>query len=709
MNSFATHIKEINVEGIKNLQLLTFAGDIELIGTEENIIKIEIFASVRSWMTLFLNSERLDSIDSEINPVSIETIGETLHILSKPNYFHPYNWINFQKTSFRISLPKHILANTKTYGGNIYLKNLDSNHIFTTWGGKILINDSKGIFRGKTMGGNLEINNCDANIDAKTWGGKVLLSENDGDMVVKTLGGNIQIKNQKGKVHASTSGGNILGEGLKGELQCSTWGGNIKLYGIEGDIGANTKGGNIEAEVKAVNKYIWLDTAGGNISVALPLQQSLDLDISSSKVTVPLLSNFEGFKTQDQLVGKLNGGGPKVLVKGTGGNIKILPELQKFDKVKDSFIKRQSPSIDTNYVALSFGNFILGLFFCLLLTYGLSSIVYFTFQNIDTKINPQNALTNIEKIVFLSNIANGLSSHGAVTTFIQLLDKRIYQNWLKYLIIIAFTLILIEFSQILLGIFSLSYADLVAYNRDFKTPDGTFNVNRIYSLIPLIVSCSYFYYWQHTRQITRKISEQEYQLLNLEKLKTTAELGALQARINPHFLYNSLNSIASLVHSDPDKAEEMTILLSKFFRYTTDRNNEHFCSVSDELEVVKTYLSIEQVRFGDRLKFSTELDKSLEDFQIPRFLLQPLVENAIKHGIAKVSGEGKIEVKIYQKDESIILSVHDSGKPFPEEMASGYGLRSINEKLRLIYGKNAHLEIQNDKTYKAVIITIKKK
>jgi LytS/YehU family sensor histidine kinase len=153
----------------------------------------------------------------------------------------------------------------------------------------------------------------------------------------------------------------------------------------------------------------------------------------------------------------------------------------------------------------------------------------------------------------------------------------------------------------------------------------------------------------------------------------------------------------------------MTILLSKLFRYTTDRNNEHFSSIADELEIVKTYLSIEQVRFGDRLKFSTELDKNLKDFQIPRFLLQPLVENAIKHGIAKISGEGKIEVKIYQKNEAIILSVHDSGKPFPEEMASGYGLRSINYKLRLIYGKDAHLEIQNNDEYKAVIITIKKK
>jgi len=174
-------------------------------------------------------------------------------------------------------------------------------------------------------------------------------------------------------------------------------------------------------------------------------------------------------------------------------------------------------------------------------------------------------------------------------------------------------------------------------------------------------------------------------------------------------LYNALNSIASLVHSDPDKAEEMTILLSKLFRYTTDRNNEHFSSIVDELEIVKTYLSIEQVRFGDRLKFTTTLEKSLEEFQIPRLLLQPIVENAIKHGISKVSGDGKIEVKIQEKEDKILLSVHDSGPLFPEEMASGYGLRSIQDKLKLIYGSDASLEIQNDEKYKAVLITIKKK
>lgn len=700
MNQIATIIKELDAEGIKNLQLVTFAGDIELLGTDENTIKIEIFTSVRSWTSLFFVSERVDFFDDEINYLKIKTIGETLEIFSKPNYFHPYNWFNFQKTSFRISLPKAIHTNVKTYGGNIYLRNLNAKHQFTTWGGNLLIDSTRGILQGKTMGGKVEIVNSDAEIDAKTWGGKVFLHENQGDIKVKTLGGNIKIKNQKGKLHASTSGGNISGDGLLGELQCSTWGGNIKLYGIEGDVGANTKGGNIEAEVKSVKKYLWLDTAGGNINVVLPLNQPLNLNISSSKVVVPVLNNFEGFKTQNELVGKLNGGGPTVQIKSSGGNTKIYGQFSKNNSTQKSFIQRQASSnnkIDKSDVALNFSNFIFGLFLCLLLTYGLSSIVYFTLQLIE----PQNTLSSADKIVFISNITIGLSSHAAVNTFIQFFDNKIRYQWLKYIVIILFTFLLLRFAQFFLGIFHLSYSDMAG---------NGLSSNRLWYLaIPAIVSSIYFYYWQHTRQITRKISEQEYQLLNLEKLKTTAELGALQARINPHFLYNALNSIASLVHSDPDKAEEMTILLSKLFRYTTDRNNENFSSIADELEIVKTYLSIEQVRFGDRLKFTTELASGLEDFQIPRLLLQPIVENAIKHGISKISGEGKIEVKIYQKGENIILSVHDSGVPFPEEMASGYGLRSIQDKLRLIYKEDAYLEIQNNPTYKAIIITIKAK
>ena len=201
---------------------------------------------------------------------------------------------------------------------------------------------------------------------------------------------------------------------------------------------------------------------------------------------------------------------------------------------------------------------------------------------------------------------------------------------------------------------------------------------------------------QQGRQLTRKLSEQEYQLLNLEKLKTRAELDALQAKINPHFLYNALNSIASLVHDNPDKAEEMTLLLSKLFRYSTGRDGELFASLADELEMVRTYLQVEQVRFGNRLTFSVDVsDPALSELKLPQFLLQPIVENAIKHGIAKRADSGRIDVRIYEKNKELQLCVHDNGPAFPDDMSGGYGLRSIQDKLKLLYGDDARVELQN--------------
>ncbi len=739
MNQPATISKDFELEGIKNLQLETFSGDIQLIGHEAANIKVEVCISVRSWQSLFLTNEIVSEfeLDYETLDLKFKQEADTLAIFAKPNYFNFYNWFNFQKISFRVFLPKTINAISKTWGGDVSLKNLDGVHQFTTWGGNMLIEGSKGILNGKTMGGKIEVINCDAKIDAKTMGGKIFLIENKGEINLKTLGGNIEIVNNQGNIFVKTAGGNISGNGNSGDLKCSTAGGNVRFFDVTGNIGATTMGGNMSVEMKSVKDYLWLDTKGGNINVVLPRNQGLNLDISGSRIDMPTLQNFVGFKQNGQLQGKINGDGPSVKLKTSGGKIRLsqadFPQKQAIfqkkqadiqekqenvtqkqetinsnfadfspqkEKNTQTFFEKSNKQISSNdYISSRFFDLLFAFAFCLLLTYGLSSIFYFTLE----LINPQNLTPTVSKGIILSNIANGFSALFSVYIFIFLLENIVQKKWFKYLIISTITFFLCAFSQILVGIFYWNKLNLGVLKREEN------NFNNLYILLPIIVSCVYYYSWQRTRKITRKISEQEYQLLNLEKLKTRADLSALQARINPHFLYNSLNSIASLVHSDPDKAEEMTILLSKLFRYTTDRNNEHFNSIADELEIVRTYLSIEQVRFGDRLTFAVELEKGLESFQIPRLLLQPIVENAIKHGISKSSDAGKIEVKIYEKGNQIMLSVHDSGQLFPEEIASGYGLRSIQDKLRLIYGNDANFEIQNDTQYKAVVIAITKK
>lgn len=218
----------------------------------------------------------------------------------------------------------------------------------------------------------------------------------------------------------------------------------------------------------------------------------------------------------------------------------------------------------------------------------------------------------------------------------------------------------------------------------------------LYLLPPVSAACLLYYWLTRERNQTVRFSEQEAQMLKLNELKTKAELEALQAKINPHFLYNALNSIASLVHLDPDKAEEMTLLLSKFFRYSTSVKSQYHDTVQHELDMVSTYLDVEKVRFDERLNYSIHLqNESLRDKLIPRFLLQPLVENAIKHGISKRAGEGLIRLTISENADKLVLCLHDNGPAFPETLTAGYGLQSIRDKLRLLGGPDATLELVN--------------
>ncbi|MEO8147199.1 MAG: histidine kinase [Bacteroidia bacterium] len=205
-----------------------------------------------------------------------------------------------------------------------------------------------------------------------------------------------------------------------------------------------------------------------------------------------------------------------------------------------------------------------------------------------------------------------------------------------------------------------------------------------------------------------QLDEQELQLSKLNELKTQADLKTLQARINPHFLYNSLNSIASLIHDDADKAEEMTIKLSQLFRYTINTQDANWVTVKEELEIVRTYLDIERVRFGNRIIFNVDADASIMNEMIPRFLLQPLVENALKHGLKNKSDNGKLSVSVKDKNDYIELSIHDNGIPFPAEMAIGYGLQSTYDKLNLLYKENYKVKINNDGD-KNILIELPKK
>jgi two-component system LytT family sensor kinase len=214
-------------------------------------------------------------------------------------------------------------------------------------------------------------------------------------------------------------------------------------------------------------------------------------------------------------------------------------------------------------------------------------------------------------------------------------------------------------------------------------------------LIVLVVSTIVYLYRAQQATLNERLRKKELDLAKVQQLITQAELQTLQSKINPHFLYNSLNSIASLIREDADKAEDMTLKLSRLFRYSINSQQENMALVTEEMEIVNTYLAIEKVRFGDRLSFVIDINEDVKNMLIPRFLIQPLVENALKHGLNNKADNGELKININRDENTITISIADNGKPFPAELNVGYGLQSTYDKLALLYGENYQVQITN--------------
>ncbi|WOD45122.1 sensor histidine kinase [Hwangdonia lutea] len=191
------------------------------------------------------------------------------------------------------------------------------------------------------------------------------------------------------------------------------------------------------------------------------------------------------------------------------------------------------------------------------------------------------------------------------------------------------------------------------------------------------------------------VNEKDVELSRLKEANTQSELKLLQSHINPHFLYNALNSIAGLAYKSAEKTEKMALSLSNLFRYSINKKGQQMSTVKDEVLMVQNYLEIEKIRFGERLKFILEVDKTLENEAIPMYILQPLVENAIKHGVSQVRGEGLIVLEIKQEDDNLLIRVIDNGPDFSTGLVSGHGLQTVYDLLRLSYGDKATLHWEN--------------
>jgi two-component system, LytTR family, sensor kinase len=193
----------------------------------------------------------------------------------------------------------------------------------------------------------------------------------------------------------------------------------------------------------------------------------------------------------------------------------------------------------------------------------------------------------------------------------------------------------------------------------------------------------------------KKLDEKELELSKLQALKTKAELDALHSKINPHFLYNALNSIADLSITDGKKARKMTIALADLFRYSINYSNHNYTTVKDEVEMAEVYMQIEKVRFEDQLTYSVNVDPELNHFLVPRFVLQPIVENAVKHGLKATGKLTEIIIEVLRDGDGMLMIVKDNGPAFPDELSPGYGVKSIYDKLDLLFPGNYEIHFSN--------------
>ena len=189
------------------------------------------------------------------------------------------------------------------------------------------------------------------------------------------------------------------------------------------------------------------------------------------------------------------------------------------------------------------------------------------------------------------------------------------------------------------------------------------------------------------------LSEKNAKEARLESLVKETELKMLRSQINPHFLFNSLNSISSLTITDPEKARDMVVKLSEFMRYALSRKDEQPVTLQNELENLRLYLDIEKVRFGDKLTMEENIDSSCLDFKIPVMLLQPLYENAVKHGVYESTETVRIitEAKLTEGFFEITISNNYDAVPTLKR-GTGTGLLNVTRRLELFYGNKASIK-----------------
>ena len=208
-----------------------------------------------------------------------------------------------------------------------------------------------------------------------------------------------------------------------------------------------------------------------------------------------------------------------------------------------------------------------------------------------------------------------------------------------------------------------------------------------------LVTIIYMYYY------FKKNQENQIQTAKLREQLSDTKLKFLQAQIHPHFLFNTLNSIYSLMDINIEKSKKIVVDLSDILRHVLDKKDENLIELQEELIMLKKYININKMRFSDQLSFTIDIEEGLENVLIPNMIIQPIVENSIKHGFDKDIISLEIFIRIHKKNDNLIITIENTGKKLTKDASTlfkkGTGLTNIKERLNTLYTNNYTFNIYN--------------
>lgn len=314
--------KSLSNESIKNAVAQTSGGSISITGVSPSEARIEVYVYPNNSNQANLSKEEIQQRLNELYDLNINVANNKLTAIAKSKE-QIRDWKKALNISFKLFVPKEVSSELTTSGGSISLANLSGNQDFTTSGGSLHIDNLTGKTNGRTSGGSINLENSKNDIDLTTSGGSIEAKNCEGKLRLVTSGGSLDLKNLKGEIRATTSGGSVEGKTISGELITHTSGGSIHLTEISSSLEASTSAGSITVSIKELGKYIKINNSGGNVDLELPKNKGINLELSGTRIKTDNLESFSGKIEDDEIDGKLNGGGVPVTVKASSGRINI--------------------------------------------------------------------------------------------------------------------------------------------------------------------------------------------------------------------------------------------------------------------------------------------------------------------------------------------------------------------------------------------------